>query len=72
LTLAEGWYQAPPNCTIATVGYRGTKTSLPAGWITPFRGTDTRDATGADVYTPTLDDTLRTVSLTTARRYVFT
>jgi hypothetical protein len=35
-TLAEAWYQAPPGCTVAAIGYRGTTTSLPAGWVQRF------------------------------------
>jgi hypothetical protein len=69
-TVAETWYEAPPGTLIAGVAYRGTSTSLPAGYVANISATDSRAATGADNYTPTLDDALRTIVFTTARRYV--
>lgn len=70
-TIAQAWYQAPPGCTVASIGYRGTATSLPAGWNSQFRASDSRTLGTSDAYTPTLDDTLRALALTTAaRRYV--
>jgi hypothetical protein len=68
-TNSEAWYAAPPSVTISRVGYRGKATSLPAGWTQTFMAGDSR-AAGSETYTPTLDDTLRSTSLTTARRYL--
>jgi hypothetical protein len=69
-TIAQAWYQAPPGCTVASIGYRGKSTSLPVGWVQEFVAGTARSL-GTDIYVPTLDDTLRALTLTTAaRRYV--
>jgi hypothetical protein len=60
---ADAVYQAPPGVTIAALGYRGKSISLPGSWTNTIIARDS----GSDTYTPTLDDTLRTLSLTTAR-----
>jgi hypothetical protein len=70
-TAADAWYQAPPGCTVAKVGYRGNSTSLPGGWLVRFTATDARDGTSATGVTVTLDDTLRSATLTTPTRYLF-
>lgn len=70
-TMAETWYQAPPTTTISTFYYRGTSTSIPTGYVVRLGATDDRAAAVQDLYTLTLDDTLRSVTLTTARRYLF-
>jgi hypothetical protein len=69
-TLSEAWYAAPPGCTVANVGYRGTTTSLPVGWLQQFFTTNSRDDTGAVGSTPTLDDTLRLTTIGTPARYI--
>jgi hypothetical protein len=69
-TLTEAWYQAPPGCKIAKIGYRGKVTSFPAGWVQSLLTTDLRTAAGAAVVGTTLDDTLRTATITTPTRYV--
>jgi hypothetical protein len=59
----------PAGVKISKVMYRGATTSLPAGWTVNLRGVDSL-GTSADTYALTLDDTLRTQTLTTAaRRY---
>jgi hypothetical protein len=67
-TLAETWYVAPLGVKIAKVIYRGATTSLPASWEVRLRPAD--DYASADSYTLTFDDTLRTQTLTTNRRYI--
>jgi hypothetical protein len=42
-TIAEAWYQAPPDCTVAKIGYKGTTTSLPGGWLQTFYTASGRD-----------------------------
>jgi hypothetical protein len=71
-TTTEAWYQAPPGCAVAKVGYRGKSTSLPAGWAQAFGGINTRDASGSvEAVGPTLDDTLRSIIFATGSwRYV--
>jgi hypothetical protein len=69
LTISEAWYQAPPGCAIAKIGYKGTTTSLPGGWAQGFFTSLARDASGAVAAAATLDGTLRSVT-TTAQRYV--
>jgi hypothetical protein len=69
-TIAEAWYQAPPDCAVAKIGYKGTTTSLPGGWLQSFYTASGRDDSGAAGAAPTLDGTLRSVT-TTAQRYAF-
>jgi hypothetical protein len=69
LTLAEAWYAPPPDVLIASVGYRGKATTLPAGYVQNFFAADTRTS-GFSGVAPTLDDTLRTAAMATAKRYV--
>lgn len=66
-TISEAWYQAPPNCTISAVGFRGKSTSLPGSWVQQFFTTATRTAASTSAITPTLDDTLRSAPVTVAK-----
>jgi hypothetical protein len=70
-TLTEAWYQAPPGTTIAQVNYIGAASNFPVGWRNAILGTDNRNASPVDLYSPNLDGTIRAISLTTARRYAF-
>jgi hypothetical protein len=69
-TLADAWYQAPPGVTIAKLAYLGNSSNFPVGWLHQFLTTDTRDAASTTAYSDTLDATLRTITFTTAQRYV--
>jgi hypothetical protein len=68
-TIAEAWYSAPPGCTVAAIGYQGTTTSLPAGWVQRFVAGDVRTG-GTDNYAATLDNTVRSFGLSPVRRYI--
>jgi hypothetical protein len=69
-TVAEAWYTAPAGCTIGRVDLRGTDVSPPSGWESPtvFVSAD-QTRTTQETYAVTLNDTLQTVTATTARRY---
>jgi hypothetical protein len=45
-TIAEAWYQAPPGCKVAKIGYRGKTVSFPAGYAQRLIATDLRDRRG--------------------------
>lgn len=70
-TLAEIAYKAPAGIGITTVMYVGAHTSPPASWVVALDASDTESLTGAERYTPNLDNTLRVINLTTARRNLF-
>jgi hypothetical protein len=68
----EQWYAAPDGVEITKVQYRGAS----AGQTSDFESqalfaSDNADGSSADSYSLTLDSTLRTVTLTTPRKYVF-
>lgn len=67
-TIAETFYESPVDLALAQ--YKGTATSLPAGWVVQLLASDDLDFVASDAYTLTLDGTLRTVTLTTPRRYL--
>jgi hypothetical protein len=69
-TVAEAWYQAPPGCKVAKIGYRGKVTSFPASYVQVLVTSDLRDGSAATLVGTTLDDTLRTATITTPTRYV--
>lgn len=71
-TLTEAWYQAPPGCTVAKIGYSGTTTSYPGGYLNRFLAADDPSTGSPDaVTTMTLSGTLLTPLLSTTRRYAF-
>jgi hypothetical protein len=69
-TVAEAWYQAPPGCKVAKIGYRGKVTSFPASYVQVLVTSDLRDGSAATLVGTTLDDTLRSATITTPTRYV--
>jgi hypothetical protein len=70
--ISETWYEAPTGVTVAKVMYTGADSALPAGWLAPtvYATDDDNTAGVAETYGLTFDSTLRTQSLTTARRYL--
>ena len=70
--ISETWYTAPPGLTVSKIMYTGADSALPAGYLAPTVYATDSDNTGgaADSYGLTFDSTLRTQSLTTARRYL--
>jgi hypothetical protein len=69
--IAELWYAAPAAVKIAKLQYRGTGSGTLTGWRQEFEAGDTDNGASADSYAQTFDDTLRTITLTTARRYMW-
>jgi hypothetical protein len=67
----EAWYTAPAGVTVAKVSYKGTE-SIPAGYRGALVVSSTGDPiAGSATVAATLDDTVRTATLATPRRYVF-
>lgn len=70
--ISEAWWLGPSGLRVAKVMYSGTFASFPGGWIQGFITSDQangNDETVPSVVTTTLDETMRTATLTN-RRYV--
>lgn len=63
------WYQSPPGTKVVKLGYKGSRTGTWTNFEAPtLYATDSLDTVGAfDSQAITLDDTLRTATLATAR-----
>jgi hypothetical protein len=71
-TVANALYRMPAGHTVGKVMYQGQTTTYPAGYNAEIRGSDD-DAlsTGTITSTPTLNDTMQTLTPSAARRYLW-
>ncbi|HYI79995.1 MAG TPA: hypothetical protein VEW67_03970 [Thermoleophilaceae bacterium] len=69
----QAWQEMPAGVKVGKFGYRGARTGAFTAFNVPaLRATDSDTAPPAiETYNLTLDDTLRTLALTTARRRVY-